>query len=108
MRQEFSAKVKVAAFDRAKGRCECCTARLGVGNVEYDHQIPCELGGDASETNCVVLCKTCHRSKTSKNDIPRIAKAKRQKRYAAGVRKPRTIKAWRRFSGEIVYAGKER
>lgn len=108
MRQEFSAKVKVAAFERANGRCECCTARLSVGNVEYDHHIPCALGGEATETNCVVLCKTCHRAKTSKGDVPRIAKAKRQKRYAAGVRKPRTIKAWRRFSGEIVYAGRER
>ena len=35
-RSEFSPKVKVAAFERAKGRCENCRARLG-GVVEYDH-----------------------------------------------------------------------
>lgn len=108
MRQEFSAKVKVAAFDRANGRCERCTAKIGVGNVEYDHAIPCALGGEPTEANCVVLCKTCHRSKTSKDDVPRIAKAKRQKRKQAGVRKPRTMRSWRRFSGEIVYADRER
>lgn len=108
MRQEFPAKVKIAAFERANGRCERCTAKVGVGNVEYDHGIPCGLGGAASDANCIVLCKTCHRSKTSKDDVPRIAKAKRQQRYAAGIKKPRTITRWKRFGGTIVYADRQR
>lgn len=108
MRREFSAKVKIAAFERANGRCEKCTAKVGIGNVEYDHSTACGLGGDASDGNCVVLCKTCHRNKTDKEDIPRIAKAKRQQRYAAGVKKPRSLRAWRRFGGAIVHASRER
>lgn len=107
-RNEFSAKVKVAAFNRANGHCERCTAKIGVGNVEYDHQLPCALGGEATEANCVVLCKTCHRSKTSKDDMPRIAKTKRLKRYTAGVKRPRSIRAWRRFGGAAVHASRER
>ena len=33
-REEFPDKVKVAAFDRAKGRCEVCTAKLFVGKYQ--------------------------------------------------------------------------
>lgn len=108
MRLEFSAKTKVQSFTRANGRCECCGARLGPGNTEYDHAIACELGGDNSESNCVVLCKTCHRLKTSKDDVPNIARAKRRQRRNAGIKKPRTIRAWKKFNGEPVYAGRER
>jgi 5-methylcytosine-specific restriction protein A len=107
MRAEFSAKTKVLAFKRANGCCEKCTARLGPGNVEYDHRIACELGGDNEIGNCVALCRSCHSTKT-KRDVAAIAKAKRRERRHAGIKKPRTIKAWRRFSGEIVYAGRER
>lgn len=85
-RREFPAKVKVAAFERAGGRCEECTARLGPGNVEYDHHIPDGLGGEPVLDNCVVLCRTCHRSKTSTQDVPRISKMKRQRAKHVGAR----------------------
>ncbi len=110
-RAEFSSKTKVDAFTRANGRCEACAAPLSPGNIEYDHSNPCGLhldGGDNSLGNCVCLCRNCHRAKTSGVDVPRIAKAKRNYRMAAGVRKPRTIRSWRRFSGELVKATRER
>lgn len=106
-RKEFPAKVKVEAFTRANGRCECCTARLSVGNTEYDHRIACGVGGDGSAANCVVLCKNCHRVKT-RSDVAVIAKAKRRQRQFAGVRKPRRITRWRNMRGEIVEAPRER
>ena len=86
---EFTAKVKVEAFQRANGRCEGCHAYL-VARPEYDHQIPVALGGESSLENCVVLCRKCHGAKTAKADVPRIAKAKRQERKAA-VRKKSTM-----------------
>lgn len=49
-----------------------------------------------------------HRRKTAQKDIPEMAKADRIKGRAAGMRKPRTIRAWRRFNGEIVNAPRER
>lgn len=79
-RQEFTAKTKGLAFQRAGGCCEQCGIKLQAGRIEYDHRIPCALGGDNSLDNCVVLCYACHRSKTSCDDIPRIAKANRQHR----------------------------
>ena len=92
-RKEFSKKVKVAAFQRSGGRCEACTARLGPGNVEYDHIIPTELGGPATLDNCQVLCKSCHRGKTSTQDVPTIAKSNRirAKHIGAAKRKGRPL-----------------
>ena len=38
------------------------------------------IGGDNTADNCAVLCKTCHKLKTGKQDIPRIAKTKQVSR----------------------------
>lgn len=108
MRSEFSAKTKVEAFTRCGGRCEKCTARLFPGNTEYDHSTACGIGGGNSVGNCVALCRACHRLKTSADDVPRIAKAKRNHRHNAGVKRPRTITRWRRFNGDIVFAERQR
>lgn len=83
MRREFSAKVKLAAWERCGGDCEGCCARI-IGRAEYDHILPDALGGEATLENCSVLCSKCHRMKTSTGDVPRIAKAKRQQRKAIG------------------------
>lgn len=79
-RQEFPAKVKALAFERAGGHCEGCTARLTVGKFHYDHVIPDALGGEPILSNCAVLCTNCHGAKTAKGDVPRIAKAVRTNR----------------------------
>lgn len=106
-RNEFSARVKVDAFALARGLCQKCGAYLTVGNVHYDHIIPCGLdsdGGDNSLGNCQCICKTCHTRKTSRDDLPRIAKAKRVQRRYAGIKRERSIRAWRRFDGSPVIA----
>ena len=77
-RREFPAKVKVAAYERSRGRCECCTALLAVGKFHYDHRVPDALGGVPVLSNCEVLCLACHGAKTAGGDVPRIAKAKRE------------------------------
>lgn len=109
-RREFSAKVKVAAFERANGCCEMCQTgkRLMAHDVRYDHIVADGIGGEPTLDNCMVLCRNHHDAKTFGSDVPRIAKTKRMKRKAAGVKKPRSIRAWRRFGGEIVYAGRDR
>lgn len=108
MRREFSAKVKLAAFERANGNCERCPSKLYPGKFRYNHRIPDALGGEPSLQNCELLCLACDSRQTYKTDIPAIAKSKRIRRREAGVRKPRTIRAWRKFSGEIVTAPRER
>jgi 5-methylcytosine-specific restriction protein A len=87
MRQEFPAKVKAAAALRANGSCEGCTRRLSAGDFHYDHEIPDALGGEPTLQNCRVLCRSCHKVKTTEADVPRIAKAKRNYRKAHGIKK---------------------
>lgn len=80
---EFTAKIKIEAWQRCGGYCEDCLARI-VGRAEYDHRLPLALGGASDINNIQVLCAKCHRLKTSGEDVPRIAKAKRQQRKAIG------------------------
>lgn len=89
MRREFSAKVKQAAYERAEGHCESCTAPLSPGHVHYDHVIPDALGGEPTLENCACICTPCHSRKTAKEDVPRISKMKRQRANHIGARTSR-------------------
>lgn len=108
MRAEFPTKVKLAAWRRAAGRCEQCGALFGGKRPTYDHIKPCEFGGDGSLQNCQVLCESCDREKTYRRDIPAVAKSNRIRNRHIGIRKDRTIRAWRNFRGEIVTKGAKR
>lgn len=77
MRREFSTKVRDQAYERSKGRCEKCGAEFAGRRCEYDHRIPCALGGEPTLENCDCVCPVCHRQKTSTQDIPAISKCKR-------------------------------
>lgn len=109
-RREFTAKVKVAAYERAGGACEACHAALQPGRMHYDHVIPDALGGEPTLSNCEVLCTACHSAKTTTGDVPRIAKMKRQRvnHLGAQVKKGPPIPGskrspWkRRMDGTIV------
>ena len=108
-RQEFPRSVKLAAFERAKGHCEICTAELGPGNIEYDHVLPDWLGGKPTLENAQAVCKNCHKGK-SRADKKTIAKAKRQGAAYKGARTPprkpmagsRASRWKRKLSGEVV------
>ena len=108
MRREFSAKVKLQAFDNCGGLCVRCTARLYPGKYRYNHRIPDAIGGEPTLDNCEVLCLNCDTPQTYAIDIPRIAKAKRIRKKHHGIKKPRTIMSWRRFNGDIVRAPRGR
>ena len=88
-RREFPARVKAAAFERANGRCEECDARLYPGKFRYDHDLPDYLGGEPTLENCKVRCSNCDSAKTCTEDIPRIAKTKRQQRSHIGAKTPK-------------------
>src|SRR5262245_18013910 len=108
-RLKFSNTTKLAAWKRAAGQCEKCTAILVQGKYHYDHVIPtyfCEDAGGID--NCQVLCTACHYDKTGTRDIPAIAKSKRIRLRHAGIRRKRAILAWRNFAGEIVRKPRER
>lgn len=89
MRREFSRKTRAQAFERSKGCCEVCGARLAPGKFRYDHILPDVLGGEPTLENCKVQCVACDAPKTA-DDIKRIRKADRQrdKHNGAMGRKP--------------------
>ncbi len=99
-RTEFTRTTKLAAWDRCGGRCECgCDRKLYPGDIEYDHRITCEQGGDNSLENCVVLSKACHGVKTHKVDAPRRAKSRSVRAKHVGADKPKRPMLGSRASG---------
>lgn len=86
-RTEFSIATRRAALKRAKGICECgCGMPLDQHKgFDFDHIIPCELDGDNSLENCRVVNRTCHRAKTSTEDMPRIKKVRRTDKRQNGL-----------------------
>lgn len=104
-RREFPRKVKQAAFMRAKGKCENCTAKLYPGKYRYDHRLPDALGGEPTLDNCWVLCNNCDSPKTYEHDIPAIAKANRIRDKHIGATKPK--RPWggkyrKKMNGDVV------
>lgn len=109
-REEFSKRTKLEAFTRCRGRCEGagCGALLRPGHFDYDHDKPAAFGGGATIENCRVLCLGCHRQKTSKRDIPAIAKTNRIRARQAGLKKKSNFpgskdSGWKKkMNGEVV------
>lgn len=97
-RHEFSRATKRAALERSGHRCEAegtrygfepgqrCNCHLSLG-VQFDHNIPDQLGGDNSLSNCMAICVQCHKFKT-RNDIQQIRKSDRQRDRNSGVIRP--------------------
>jgi 5-methylcytosine-specific restriction protein A len=86
-RTEFSAKVKRQSWERCKGFCEGCTAKLYPGRFDYDHDKPDGLDGEPTLENCKVLCTTCHGIKTHTVDRPIMQKADNIKAKHLGFKK---------------------
>ena len=86
-RDEFPTKIKDQAAIRANGSCEKCGFPFGGKKPEFDHILPCVLGGKPTLANCMALCRLCHASKTIE-DIGRKAKADRQRKKHNGAKSP--------------------
>lgn len=104
-RSEFPKTVKLAAWERCGGHCECgCMLKI-IGTPEYDHwPVPASLGGPGTLENCRVLSKKCHRMITAQVDVPAISKSQRIYEKRAGVRKtrrpiPKRVDPWGKGMG---------
>jgi 5-methylcytosine-specific restriction enzyme A len=101
-------RVKDRVCAKADGCCRKCSRRIGGKlRAEFDHEIPLIVGGEHRENNLQLLCSECHQAKTVL-DVKLKAKVSRVRKRHLGIKKPRTIRAWRRFDGEPVYATRER
>jgi hypothetical protein len=97
---EFSVKTKRERLKQSGGFCEAegplyglelgqrCNADLGRG-VEFDHYIALGIGGTNDLANARAICVRCHKHKSGTNDLPKIAKTKRQSDKSKGIRRPK-------------------
>lgn len=97
-RHEFSRETRREALKRSGLKCEASGPRYGLAEgqrcncslslgVQYDHDVPDQLGGDNSLENCRAVCVQCHKIKT-RGDIRQIRKSDRQRDKASGVVRP--------------------
>jgi len=90
-RPVFSTSFRLNLFLKRKGTCASCSQKIDAGKAwDIDHILPLALGGMNEPNNLQILCKPCHQAKTTKDDIPRIAKTKRLKARHLGARSPST------------------
>lgn len=104
MTRAFPKSVKLAAWKRCGGKCECGCGQK-ILTAEYDHwPTPYAYGGANTLENCRVLSARCHRKITAEVDQPRIAKATRIEEKRAGLRKskrpfPKRADPWGKSHG---------
>lgn len=100
-------RVRARIFDRFDGKCAACSRDLRPGHWQCDHIIPLILGGRHAEDNFQPLCtEPCHKAKSAL-DVKLKAKVAKVRKRHLGIKKPRTIRAWRKFDGTPVYASKD-
>ena len=88
-RSTFSTSFRLNLFLKRKGKCAACSQKIEAGKAwDIDHILPLALGGTNEPDNLQILCRSCHKTKTARFDVPRIAKTKRLKARHLGARKP--------------------
>ena len=88
-RGNLSTRAKLAIWEKEKGLCCLCGAKLMPGGYIFEHIRALELGGEDGVDNIRLTCKPCATEKT-KTDHHMAAKAKRQKSAALGLKKSKT------------------
>jgi 5-methylcytosine-specific restriction endonuclease McrA len=110
-RRSISTKERARLFTLHGGCCHICEGKIHVGEAwDVSHVIPLALGGDDDDVNRMLAHRKCHRVRTSEQDIPFIARAKRRAANHAGARAPssrplpggRNSKWRKKISGEVV------
>lgn len=102
MRRPLSTKARLQLFLMRDGECHLCRLKITPGQEwQVEHVVPLAMGGEDGGENLHLAHTKCHAKKTSQ-DVADIARAKRRQARHLGVKKPRTIKSWRKFNGEIV------
>lgn len=84
-RRRATAHEKRIVGARAKWRCEGCQQLLDE-TFECDHRVPLWAGGDDTLDALQALCATCHRKKTVREEVERLARLRRV--HARGVHAP--------------------
>lgn len=86
-RKSLTPTQRLRLFESHKGICALCGQEIRAGERWIDeHLRALGLGGTNDLDNRAPVHVACAAAKTAKEDIPRIAKAKRQKMAALGIK----------------------
>lgn len=117
-RRRISAKERLAIFEGAEGVCHWCRLKIDGGRERWDvdHVIPLDMDGEDGGANLQPIHEACHRFKTASHDAPAIAKSRRMRERAAGIkRQPRAVipgsrgSPWkRRLDGTVTRRDEEK
>lgn len=101
-------RVRLRIFNRHGGRCYLSERLIRPGDKwDAEHIVALTNGGENRERNMAPALKAPHKEKTAR-DLKLKAKTDRLRKKHLGIKKPRTIRAWRKMDGTPVYAGRER
>jgi 5-methylcytosine-specific restriction protein A len=108
-RRRLTALQRTKVFDRDSGRCCLCGLKINTPKDKWilEHVVPLWLSGADDESNMAPAHYHCAIEKTRK-EAPVKAKGDRVRARHLGMKKPRTIRRWRKFDGTIVEAPRER
>lgn len=100
--------VRMRIFLRDDGKCWITGRKIVPADYwDLDHKVALCNGGTHSEFNLAPALRDAHKIKT-REDLGEKAKVDRIRKRHMGIKKPRTITAWRKFNKTAVYAGRER
>ena len=86
-RKPLTPTERLALFEEHKGVCKICTRKITPGEKWIDeHGRALGLGGSNSKKNRYPVHVACAAVKTHDEDMPRIVKAKAQKKAALGIK----------------------
>jgi len=101
-------RVRARVFLRHNGVCHLSGRKIRPSDAwDLDHIIALVNGGEHRESNLAPALRDKHREKTAQ-DVKQKAKDDRVRKRHMGIKKPRSIRSWRKFSGEIIHAPRER
>lgn len=90
-RRKLSTRDRLRVWEKFGGVCQGPCGRKLSANDKWiaEHPIPLGLGGTDDREVLELWCEWCADNKTHTEDIPRIAKAKRQKAKHLGIKQPK-------------------
>jgi hypothetical protein len=116
-RKPLSPMKRLRIFEMRGGLCCVCTNRITAGEPFIDeHGRALGLGGSNDDGNRYIAHVKCAAIKTREEDMPRIAKAKRQKASSLGLKRSKgrplpcgKHSRWRKkMNGQVVPRNQER
>jgi 5-methylcytosine-specific restriction endonuclease McrA len=101
-------RVRARIFLRDDGVCHLSGRKIRPGEKwELEHVVALCNGGEHRESNMAPALVEPHKIKTAADRRVK-AKDDRVRKRHLGIKKPRTIRAWRKMNGDPVYASRER